>query len=77
MVLLPTWLVGTDIDAGRLHVVLTDWDASPGGTGGAIHAVYLPNRRGSKKVRGFIDFLMARFGSPPYWDTPSARDTRL
>ena len=68
VILMPTWLVGSDIDAGRLCRVLADWDASPGRAGNAIHAVYLPDRRGSKKVRAFIDFLIARFGSPPYWD---------
>ena len=68
LILMPTWLVGNDIEAGRLRAVLTDWEASQGGPGAAIHAVYLPNRRGSKKVRAFIDFLITRFGSPPYWD---------
>lgn len=68
VVLAPTWLVGGDLGAGRLRAVLTDWDANPGGTDTAIYAVYLPNRRGSKKVLAFIDFIRARFGSPPYWD---------
>ena len=68
LILMPTWLVGADIEAGRLRAVLTDWQAGPGDTGGAIHAVYLPNRRGSRKVNAFVEFLIARFGSPPYWD---------
>ena len=68
IILMPTWLVGRDIAAGRLRALLTDWEAGPGGPGAAIHAVYLPNRRGSKKVRAFTDFLAARFGTPPYWD---------
>lgn len=71
LILMPTWLVGGDIEAGRLRAVLTDWDAGPGGADAAINAVYLPNRRGSKKVRAFIEFLIARFGSPPYWDKAS------
>lgn len=69
LILMPTWLVGNDLDAGRLRRLLTDWEAGPGGA--AIHAVYLPNRKGSKKVLAFIDFLKARFGSPPYWDRAS------
>lgn len=68
LILMPTWLVGRDIEAGRLRAVLTDWEASPAGPDTAIYAVYLPNRRGSKKVHAFIDFLIARIGSPPYWD---------
>jgi hypothetical protein len=28
-----------------------DWEANPGNTDTAIHAVYLPNPRSSKKVR--------------------------
>ncbi|MEM7025798.1 MAG: LysR family transcriptional regulator, partial [Pseudomonadota bacterium] len=73
VILMPTWLVGADIDAGRLRVLLPDWEAGPGGAGAAIHAVYLPNRRSSKKVRAFIDFLIARFGSPPYWERAGAQ----
>ncbi len=69
LILMPTWLVGGDIRDGRLRAVLTDWEIrGAGGSEPAIHAVYLPNRRGSKKVKTFIDFLIARFGSPPYWD---------
>src|SRR6266702_2995398 len=29
---------------------------------------YLPNRFVSRKVRAFVDFLVARFGAVPYWD---------
>ncbi|MFS8977818.1 substrate binding domain-containing protein [Cupriavidus necator] len=73
LILMPSWLVGADIEAGRLQVVLPEWEADLGGTGGAIQAVYLPNRRTSRKVRAFVDFLIERFGSPPYWDV--RRDT--
>ena len=68
VILMPTWLVGGDIRVGRLCPLLTEWEASLDGTKYGIHAVYLPNRRGSRKVRAFIDFLTARFGTPPYWD---------
>jgi DNA-binding transcriptional LysR family regulator len=68
IILMPSWLVGDDIEAGRLRTLLTDWEPSPSRPGAAIHAVYLPNRRSSKRVRAFVDFLAARFGSPPYWD---------
>lgn len=68
LVLLPSWLIGADVQAGRLQVVLPDWEASPGDASGAISAVYLPNRRGARKVRAFVDFLTGHFGTPPYWE---------
>lgn len=77
LVMLPTWLAGEAIAQGALQPVLVDWNADIGrpGSGGAlglqeggIHAIYLPDRRASPKVRAFVDFLAARFGSPPYWD---------
>ncbi len=68
IILMPSWLVGRDVETGRLRTLLPDWEASPSGPGSAIHAVYLPNRRNSRKVRTFTDFLAERFGSPPYWD---------
>lgn len=77
LVMLPTWLAGEAIAQGALQPVLTDWHADigrPGSGGppaaqeGGIHALYLPDRRASLKVRAFVDFLAARFGSPPYWE---------
>lgn len=75
--LIATWLVGEDLAAGRLVPVLEDWTPSPGASEGAIWAVYPPNRRGSKKVACFIDYLERHFGTPPYWDryTEAARGT--
>lgn len=70
IVLMPTWLVGADIAAGRLVALLTDHEPNPSPTPGAISAVYLPNRRGSKKVRAFVDHLIEVFGTPPYWECP-------
>lgn len=68
LLLMPTWLVGEDLAAGRLIRVLEDWTATPGASEGAIWAAYLPNRRGSKKLACFLDFMEKHFGSPPYWD---------
>lgn len=68
LLMMPSWLVGGDLKAGRLTQVLPDWTAGHGETDTAIHAVYLPNRRGSKKVTAFVDHLIAHFGSPPYWE---------
>jgi DNA-binding transcriptional LysR family regulator len=62
--LLPTFLVGPDIAAGRLSVVLPDHP--PVGLG--IYALYAPNRYLAAKTRVFVDFLSARFGDRPDWD---------
>ncbi|MBT8765377.1 LysR family transcriptional regulator [Metapseudomonas boanensis] len=71
LVLMPSWLLGEDIVAGRLQVVLPQWKAGLDREDGGVHALYLPNRRNSKKVRAFIDFFTERFGNPPYWDHSS------
>ncbi len=61
---LPTFLVGPDIKAGRLEIVLPE---SPP-TELAIHALYAPNRYLAAKTRVFVDFLVERFGDAPTWD---------
>ncbi len=71
LLMMPTWLVGGDIAAGRLVPVLADWTVSAGDEEGAVWAVYLTNRRGSRKVACFLDFLAGHFGAPPYWDRPA------
>lgn len=68
VILMPSWLLGEDLRAGRLVEILTDWSAGQADETAGIHAIYLPNRRGSKKVRAFVDFLAEHFGSPPYWE---------
>jgi DNA-binding transcriptional LysR family regulator len=61
---LPTFIVGSEIKAGRLKVVLPDY--SPTGLG--IFALYAPNRYLAAKTRLFIDFLAECFGERPAWD---------
>jgi DNA-binding transcriptional LysR family regulator len=62
--LLPTFIVGGDLKAGRLQAVLGGYVPSERN----LYAIYLPNRHLSPKVRVFIDFLVERFAPPPYWD---------
>ncbi|HYC05062.1 MAG TPA: LysR family transcriptional regulator [Azospirillaceae bacterium] len=64
IVVLPTFIVGEDLAAGRLEPVLLDWTVSDQG----VHCVYPPGRNLSPKVRVFVDFLAGRFGPVPYWD---------
>lgn len=54
---LPTFIVGDDIRAGRLEVVLGAF--SPADLD--IHALYAPNRYLATKTRVFIDVLVERF----------------
>ncbi|NJO93587.1 MAG: LysR family transcriptional regulator [Hydrococcus sp. RM1_1_31] len=69
-ILMPTWLIGEDIQAGRLQAVLTDFQISPQTDPDTrIYALYLPSRKYSQRVRVFIDFLIEQFGNPPYWET--------
>jgi DNA-binding transcriptional LysR family regulator len=62
--LLPTFIVGSALQAGQLQVVLPDY-APPEI---AIHVVYPPNRHLAAKVRTFVDLLTAHFGPRPSWD---------
>jgi DNA-binding transcriptional LysR family regulator len=62
--LLPTFIVGPDLQTGALQVVLPDYTPAELG----IYAVYPPNRQLAAKVRTFIDLLAAHFGPRPRWD---------
>jgi DNA-binding transcriptional LysR family regulator len=62
--LLPTFIIGAELQAGRLQAVLSEYVPLER----RIYAVHLPNRRLPAKVRFFIDFLRARFGPEPPWD---------
>lgn len=64
LALLPTFIIGRDLQEGRLQAVLSDYVPPER----HIHAVYLPNRHVPAKVRAFIDFLVERFSPHPYWD---------
>jgi DNA-binding transcriptional LysR family regulator len=61
---LPTFIVGPDLKAGRLALVLPDHPP----TTLALYALYAPNRYLAAKTRVFVDFLVARFGGTPEWD---------
>jgi DNA-binding transcriptional LysR family regulator len=59
---LPSFLVGPDVAAGRLSVVLAAYPPQDI----TIHALYAPNRFLAAKTRVFIDFLVERFGAPEW-----------
>ncbi|MBV8235668.1 MAG: LysR family transcriptional regulator [Acidimicrobiia bacterium] len=64
LVLLPSFIVGADLTAGRLVPVLSGYRVPELG----IHAVYPHSRHLSAKVRSFVDFLVPRYGETPTWD---------
>jgi DNA-binding transcriptional LysR family regulator len=63
---LPAFIVGPDVQAGRLKEVLSDYLPNRA----SVYAVYPHSRHLSAKVRVFVDFLADRFGPSPYWDAP-------
>ena len=63
--LLPEWLVGAEIRAGRLMRLLETFDASPHQGDAVVYAAYLPNRRHSSKVRSLLQFLETRLHTSP------------
>ncbi|HEV7372821.1 LysR family transcriptional regulator [Arenibaculum sp.] len=74
LAILPTFICGSDLSAGRLEPVLVGNVVSDS----AVHAVYPHGRHLSPKVRAFVDFIARRFGPKPYWDCaldPELRDT--
>jgi DNA-binding transcriptional LysR family regulator len=64
LALQPTFIVGDDIRAGRLQLVLQDFEVDPMG----VYAVYAHRKYLSGKVRTFADYLGDYFGTPPYWE---------
>ena len=64
LALQPTFIVGDDVRAGRLQLVLRDYEVEPMG----VYAAYAHRKYLSGKVRTFVDFLGDCFGSPPYWE---------
>jgi len=62
--LLPTFIVGDELQLGRLRTVLADWRPADI----ALCALYPRHRHLSAKVRLFVELLLERFGGRPYWD---------
>ena len=62
--LLPTFIVGADLQAGRLVEVLADYCPAEI----SIYAVFPSRRFLSAKVRSFVDFMAGYFGERPQWD---------
>ncbi len=62
--LLPTFIVGPEINARRLEQILADYCPIEI----SIYAIFPSRRYLSAKVRTFVDFLSEYFGDNPDWD---------
>lgn len=61
---LPSFIVGSELQAGTLVTVLDTYIPQDA----ILSAVYPHSRHLSPKVRAFVDFLAERYGPRPYWD---------
>lgn len=62
--LLPKFIVGQELQRGRLQIVLPDYHPSEL----SISVIYPVNRHLSTKIRLLVDFLQERFGDQLDWD---------
>lgn len=62
--LLPTFIVGPDLGAGRLVQVLRDYCPDTI----SVYAVFPSRRYVSAKVRTFVNYLAESFGDRPEWE---------
>ena len=62
--LLPTFIVGTEIRAGRLVQVLPQYTPNEI----SVHTVFPSRRYLSARIRTFVDFLADYFSETPAWD---------
>ena len=60
----PSFISGSAILNGQLHVILSAYEPEPMG----LYAVYAHRQLLASKVRSFVDFMDGYFGNPPYWD---------
>ncbi len=71
LALLPTFIIGKDLQAGNLQAVLSEYIPVER----HVYAMYLPTRHLPAKARVFIDFLSERIGAAPYWDRDNKDDS--
>lgn len=57
LTLLADWLVMDDVREGKLTRVLSDFQVNPGNANATINVMFLPNHRGSSRIKVFVEFL--------------------
>ncbi len=60
----PTFVVGRDIQAGRLQAILTKYETLEV----SIYLVFAQRQHLAPKVRAFVEFMAERISDEPYWD---------
>ena len=61
---LPSYMIGLDIQHGKLKPVLEEFEPEPL----PINLVYAHRKHMSLKIRSFVDYMKGFFDDPPYWD---------
>jgi DNA-binding transcriptional LysR family regulator len=61
--LLSDWLVGPDLDAGRLVDLFPNHEATATNFDSAVWLLYASREHVPQRVRAFVDFVKARFGT--------------
>jgi DNA-binding transcriptional LysR family regulator len=61
---LPTFIIGPDLEAGRLAPVLPDWNTTPL----VVQALYPRHAHVSPRVTAFVEFLEEWFRGVPSWE---------
>lgn len=61
---LPSYMIGLDIQSGRLKPVLENYEPAPL----AINLIYAHRKHMSVKNRSFVEFMKSFFKGTPYWD---------
>ena len=64
IVQLPTYMVGLDIQAGRLRALLEDYEPAKL----PVYAIYNHRKYLSAKIKTFIDFIYDLYQPEPYWN---------
>lgn len=57
LALLADWLVREDVRLGQLTRVLPQYEVSPGDANATINVMFLPNHRGSSRIKAFVEFI--------------------
>ncbi|TDQ26770.1 LysR family transcriptional regulator [Raoultella sp. BIGb0149] len=66
--ILPNWLSREEEEKGHIQRVFPDWEFSMFPSETAIWMLYPQKRILPHKVRTFIDFMVEKVGTPPYWE---------
>ncbi len=69
IVLFPDWLIGDKLQSGELIQLLPNFDAAINTEPQKIAAIYPNTRHPPLNVRAVIDFYVATFGAPVYWQS--------